>query len=93
VFWHCNSSLPIYKATPVSAAVVAAADEASQSSHVGLIERDQSILDVMLTVGGGGEHEAEGQADSAQTTGKVDPNSPGWVDKEVCDYFQSCMNH
>jgi hypothetical protein len=45
--------LPIYKATPVSAAVVAAADEASQSSHVGLIEQDQSILDIMLVVGGG----------------------------------------
>jgi hypothetical protein len=61
--------------TPVPAAVPAEAEEASQSSHVGSAEPHQSIVGIVMAVRGGVEQDGDGQADSAQTTGKLDSNS------------------
>jgi hypothetical protein len=38
-----------------------------------LIDPAQSLLGIVQAVAGGGEHEADRQADSAQSTGKVIP--------------------
>jgi hypothetical protein len=36
-----------------------------------------------MAVGGGGEQDVDGHADSTQTTGKNDLNSPGWTKRYV----------
>jgi hypothetical protein len=63
--------ISVCQVMPVPAAIVAAAEEARQSRHV-----DHSILGIVLAVGGSGDQDVDGQADSAETTGKVGPNSP-----------------
>jgi hypothetical protein len=41
------------------------------------VELEQSLLGIVQTVAGWGEHDADGEADFAQSTQKVNPQSPG----------------
>jgi hypothetical protein len=38
--------------------MVVAREEASQSSHVGSVEQEQSVVGIIMTVGGGGDLDA-----------------------------------
>jgi hypothetical protein len=47
------------------------------------VEHDQCVVasSKFQAVAGGGEQDAGGQAESALSTGKMDPNSLGWTKK------------
>jgi hypothetical protein len=49
-------------------------------------------MGIVMAVGGGGEQEVDGQTDSAQTTGKIDPSSPRWT-KRYVDTGRFCTDH
>jgi hypothetical protein len=42
---------------------------------------DQSVTGIVQAVPGGGEQDADGQAGSSLSTGKMDLHSPGWTKK------------
>jgi hypothetical protein len=50
--------------TPGPASLAAVADEPRQSRHVESVEQDQSVMGIVMAVGGGGEQDVGGQADS-----------------------------
>ncbi|KAM0897900.1 hypothetical protein ACQ4PT_022259 [Festuca glaucescens] len=72
-------SVPIYEGTTDSGVDGAGAREEGECSHVGSVEQDQSVLGIVQAIAGCGEQDADGQADSAISTGKMDPQSPGWT--------------
>jgi hypothetical protein len=50
-----------------------------ESSHVGLVGTEQSVLGIVQAVRGGDDAEADVQADTAQSTDELKPKSPGWT--------------
>jgi hypothetical protein len=71
-------SLTIYGATAPSSNGAVAGEEA-ECSHVGSVELEQSVAGIMQAVVALDECGAEGQADFAQSTGKINLNSAGWT--------------
>jgi hypothetical protein len=67
-------SLPIYESNLAPVAGVPAAEEASQSSHVGSVEPEQSIMGFVVDAEVGVNLCADGQADSCQSPAKGLPS-------------------
>jgi hypothetical protein len=55
--------------------------EGSHSSQAGSVEPDQSVVGIVMAVGGGGGLDAAAQVDTATSPAKPDPNSPGWTNR------------
>lgn len=77
------NSLPIYVEIADRGADVAVAREDGDCSHVGSVEVEQSVMGIVQAIAGCREQEDDGQADSAVSTGKMDPQSPGWTKRYV----------
>jgi hypothetical protein len=72
-------SLPIYEGDTGTGVDAAVAREEGECSHVGSVEPEQSVMGIVQAIGRCGEQDEDGQADSAVSTGKMDPQSPGWT--------------
>ncbi|XP_047088343.1 uncharacterized protein LOC124700227 isoform X2 [Lolium rigidum] len=72
-------SLPIYEGTADTGVDAVVAREDGECSHVGSVEPEQSVMRIVQAIARCGEQEADGQADSAVSTGKMDPQCPGWT--------------
>ena len=67
-----------YKGTAEAAGNGTAPGE-TESSHVGPAEPDQSVMGIMEAVAGSDVREDEGHTNSAQSTGNMNPQAPGWT--------------
>lgn len=81
-------SVAIYEGTTEAVANGTVAGEEGEGSHVGSVELEKSVLGIVQAVARGGEREAGGQADSTQSTGKVNPQSPGGQRGTVYELWQ-----
>ncbi|XP_047074177.1 uncharacterized protein LOC124683769 isoform X2 [Lolium rigidum] len=76
------SSVAIYEG-----AVEAAATGAVARGRSG-VELEQSLLGILQTVAGWDDHDADGEADFAQSTQKMNPQSPGRTKRwRRCHWF------
>ncbi|KAM0824173.1 hypothetical protein ACQ4PT_070374 [Festuca glaucescens] len=87
-----SCSVPIYEGTADTAVDGAVAKEDGECSHVSSMEPEQSVVGIVQAIAGCGEQDADEQADSAVSTGKMDPQSPGWT-KSIRRILQCYWRH
>jgi hypothetical protein len=76
-----NRSMAIYESSWPPPRKIQSAGEGSNSSHAGSVEPDQSVVGIVMALGGGGGVDASGKGDTATSPVKPDPNSPGWTNR------------
>jgi hypothetical protein len=86
-----NRSLPIYESSWPPPRKILSAGEGSNSSHAGSVEPDQSVVGIVMALGGGGGLDASGKGDTATSPVKPDPNSPGWTNRYTHTVLLICL--
>ncbi|KAM0853048.1 hypothetical protein ACQ4PT_051359 [Festuca glaucescens] len=72
-------SVAIYEGAADAVANGPVTREEGACNHVGSVEQELSVVGIVQAVAGGGGQDADGQADYEQSTGKMNPQSPGWT--------------
>jgi hypothetical protein len=82
-------SLPINDSSRRPPTKMVSGGEGSHSSQAGSVEPEQSVLGIVMAVGGGGRLDAAVQVDKATSPAKSDPNSPGWINSYTQTWFRN----